>query len=144
MSEPKLFDITSESLVDRPRAILVLEDDVDFGEMLKVFLESKSFEVVRVTDGVEGLRKIMARDFDLVICDLNMPNLPGDKFFLAVERARKEMTRRFIFMTGHASDSRWAAFLSKVSGPVLQKPFTLQDVLSTIQTRLAILELGGE
>jgi CheY-like chemotaxis protein len=61
---------------------------------VRLFLESHSFEVTCVTNGVDGLRKVMSHAFDVILCDLNMPNLPGDKFHLAVERARKQLCRR--------------------------------------------------
>jgi DNA-binding response OmpR family regulator len=144
MTHEKFFDLTAESLPRRAYSVLILEDDLAFAQLVQTFLESNSFEVQCVTNGADGLRKIMARDFDVIVCDLNMPNLPGDKFHFAVERARNKLARRFIFMTGHASDPRWAGFLAKVSGPVLEKPFTLQELLSTIQTLLTTLELTGE
>ena len=93
-SVPNLHDLTAQTLPPRTRSVLVLEDDVAFAEMLSLFLESHSFEVFCVPNGVEGLRKVTERDFDVIVCDLSMPNLPGDMFYLAVERVRKHLTKR--------------------------------------------------
>jgi DNA-binding response OmpR family regulator len=132
----KVHDLTAQSLPPGVRSVLLLEDDLAFAEIVRLFLESHSFEVTCVTNGVDGLRQVMARDFDIILCDLVMPNLPGDKFHFAVERAKNHLCTRFVFMTGHKDDLKWAGFLSKVTGPVLGKPFGLDDLLSTIQTVL--------
>lgn len=135
-SAEKVHDLTAQSVAPGVRSVLVVEDDAEFAQLVSLFLGSHSFEVTCVSDGAQGLRRIMDKNFDVILCDLNMPNLPGDKFHLAVERARKHLCKRFIFMTGNASNPRWTGFLSKVTGPVLEKPFSLEELLSTIQTLL--------
>src|SRR5271166_2980952 len=132
----KVHDLTKESIPPGMKSLLLLEDDLDFAEILRVFLESHSFEVTRVSDGVEGLRRVLTTDFDIILCDLVMPNVPGDMFYLAVERTKKLLCSRFVFMTGHKTDLKWNGFLSKVDCPVIGKPFALADLLSTIQTVL--------
>jgi DNA-binding NarL/FixJ family response regulator len=92
--------------------------------------------VIRVPSGVEGLKHIMAVDFHVILCDLVMPNLPGDMFYLAVERIKPQLCKRFIFMTGHGADPKWDAFIRKVRGLVLFKPFPLHDLLAAIHNVL--------
>jgi DNA-binding response OmpR family regulator len=137
-AEPKtkVYDLTKQSIPAGVKSVLMLEDDVDFSEILCLFLESHSFQVTCVTNGVDGLRQVMAKDFDIILCDLLMPNLPGDMFHFAVERAKNYLCKRFIFMTGYKADPKWTGFLSKITSPVLGKPFALDDLLSTIQTVL--------
>ncbi len=132
----KVHDLTKESIAPGVKSLLMLEDDLKLAEMLRAFLESHSFEVTRVADGVEGLRQVMTTDFDIILCDLEMPNVPGDMFYLAVERIQKHLCKRFVFMTGHKTDPKWNGFLAKVDSPVIGKPFALADLLSTIQTVL--------
>ena len=132
----QVHDLTEESVAPGVKSVLMLEDDLIFAKVVREFLESHSFEVTCVTNGVDGLREVMNKDFDIILCDLVMPNLPGDKFHYAVERTRKDLCKRFVFMTGHKADPKWDPFLSKVDGPVLEKPFSLEDLLSTIQTVL--------
>jgi CheY-like chemotaxis protein len=132
----KVYELTEEPVAARPKLVLLLEDDVEFGEMLSVFLESHSFSVVRVTNGADGLRQIMANNFDIILCDMVMPNLPGDMFYLAVQRTKPHLCKRFIFMTGHQADPKWDGFIRKVCGIMLWKPFQLADLLTTIQNTL--------
>src|ERR1051325_4108900 len=87
------------------RSVLLLEDDDQFASILQEFLELYSCKVTRVKDGVEGLRRIVTADFDLILCDMVMPTFPGDKFYIAVERVKPMLCKRFIFMTGHKDES---------------------------------------
>lgn len=138
-----VHDLTKESIAPGVKSVLILEDDSAFAEMLRVFLESNSFKVTWATDGLAGLHRVMATDFDIILCDLVMPNVPGNMFYVAVERTKKYLCKRFVFMTGHKTDPKWNGFLSKVDGPVLGKPFALSDLLSTIQTVLTENALKG-
>jgi len=115
-----------------PRRVLLLEDDDAFQEIMRDFLESHSYEVVAVKNGVEGVREIMAGDFEVIICDMLMPNLPGDMFYLAVERMRPHLCDRFIFITGLRDNCKVTDFIRKVNGTMLHKPFHVDDLLEII------------
>jgi DNA-binding response OmpR family regulator len=115
------------------RKLLMLEDDVELTDLLRSYLEKFHYEVVCVPNGVEGLKRIMESDFDVILCDLVMPHLPGDMFYLAVERTKPRLTKRFIFMTGHRADPKWDAFVRKISGVILWKPFQLFELMERIQ-----------
>ncbi len=67
-------------------SILVVEDDAVFRSFAVTVLEAEGFAVTAAEDGVEALAILAGRTFDLVICDLQMPNLGGFDF---IERARK-------------------------------------------------------
>ncbi|RYD85362.1 MAG: response regulator [Verrucomicrobiaceae bacterium] len=120
---------------------LVLEDDPAFQEIMKDFLEESGFTVVAVMNGVEGVHEVLAGDFDLILCDMMMPSLPGDMFFRAVERMRPHLCERFVFMTGHRGNPKVREFVQKVNGIVLNKPFQVDDLLEMIafvQVRMAV------
>src|ERR1700723_1815462 len=106
------------SMGAQTKKILLLEDDEDFRNIIKDFLESKFYNVVTVRNGVEGVREIMASDFEVILCDMMMPTLPGDMFYLAVERMRPHLCDRFIFMTGHRGNPKVNDFINSVCGTV--------------------------
>src|ERR1700679_2491552 len=83
------------------RKILLVEDDPAFQEIMRDFLTESGFAVVAVQNGVEGVHEVLASDFEVVLCDMMMPTLPGDMFYRAVERMRPHLCERFVFMTGH-------------------------------------------
>jgi DNA-binding response OmpR family regulator len=131
-----------ESTIDEPKGkVLLLEDDPQFKEIMNEFLASHGFKVIAVQNGVEGVHEVLASDFEVILCDMMMPTLPGDMFFRAVERMRPHLCNRFIFMTGHRGNAKVADFIRTVNGTMLSKPFHVDDLLEMIafvQVRTAV------
>ncbi|MCX7905760.1 MAG: response regulator [Elusimicrobiales bacterium] len=59
------------------KKILVIDDDVIFRHLVKELLEENSYMVDTAKDGLEGFEKLKKEKFDLVILDVNMPNMNG-------------------------------------------------------------------
>ena len=117
--------------------ILLLEDDLHFADVVKVYLESLFFEVTAVKSGVEGLKAIMSQDYDVIICDMLMPSLPGDMFYLAVEKTKPYLCKKFIFITGHKGLSKIDNFIKTINGTMLPKPFHMDALRETITYALS-------
>ncbi len=115
------------------RKILILDDDITFSEMTRMLLEQNGFEVDVVADGVQGIKKIMVSDYSAILCDMVMPNLAGDMFYIAVERVKPHLCKRIIFVTGHRGDRKTEDFIRKVKGLILWKPFKNHILMETIQ-----------
>ena len=130
-SEEPVRDDVALAAPERGR-VLLLDDDPTLREIITAFLTENGYGVVPVQNGGEGVREVLANDFALVICDFNMPGLPGDMFYRAVERIRPELCNRFIFITGHRDDAKTNDFLRRVNGFVLWKPFPLQELQDAI------------
>lgn len=114
------------------KSILLLDDDVELADTLKALLESRNFVVTTARNGVEGLREVMAMDFDVIICDMMMPTMPGDMFYLAVQKVKPSHCRRFLFVTGNAREPRINEFLQRADGLVLIKPVPSEELLQMI------------
>jgi two-component system, OmpR family, alkaline phosphatase synthesis response regulator PhoP len=61
----------------RGKKILLVDDDADFVEAIKLILESKSYDVVVSYDGKEGLKKVQTEEPNLIILDVMMPEMDG-------------------------------------------------------------------
>ena len=114
------------------RKVLLLEDDPAFKEIMHCFLLENEFDVVSVNNGVEGVHEVLASDFEVILCDMQMPTLPGDMFYRAVERMRPHLCDRFVFMTGYRGNVKVNEFIVAVNGTVLTKPFHVDDLLELI------------
>jgi DNA-binding response OmpR family regulator len=114
------------------KRILLVEDDAEMAAMLKEFLEAYCYLVSTVANGVDALKAVMERVYELIICDVMMPKLAGDAFYYAVQRVNPSLCERFIFITAHGDTQRTQEFLNHVSGMVLMKPFHVEDLLQTI------------
>jgi hypothetical protein len=77
---------------NRPlRRILLLDDDVELCEVLVAGFHWSGFEVVVTHRGADALRAVMKEDFDAVICDVVMPGMRGDMFYIALERVKPHL-----------------------------------------------------
>jgi CheY-like chemotaxis protein len=131
----KTYELPDADTTELPKVknILILEDEVAFAILLKENLESEGYHVTVVSSGADGLKKILTNDFEIILCDMVMPNFPGDMFYLAVERARPNLCKRFIFMTGHRGDSKIEEFIRSIRGLILWKPFEMHVLFDTIK-----------
>ncbi|HZJ17796.1 MAG TPA: response regulator [Chthoniobacteraceae bacterium] len=135
--------------------ILLLDDDVELADSLKHLIESSSivvsaesssalsaagfpladtrkFVVTTAGNGTDGLREMKDADFDVIICDLEMPKMAGDTFYLAVKKSKPHLCDRFLFVTGHSTNPKYEEFLKKTGRIVLIKPVPIDELVSTI------------
>jgi DNA-binding NtrC family response regulator len=124
--------LTPES--NRAIRLLVIDDEAAIGRTLAITLADE-FDVHTATSGPEGLA-ILARDprFDVILCDLRMPNMAGiDVFRVAVERQR-ELGPRFVFTTG-GDFAEPTCSLDDVAVPIVEKPFSLDHLRQVLWDR---------
>lgn len=114
------------------QSILLLDDDSELADTVKLLLESRNFLVTTASNGLEGLRETMALDFDVIICDMLMASMPGDMFYLAVQRTKPHLCSRFLFVTGHGDHPKVTEFLSRIDALVLIKPALTEDLVRMI------------
>jgi DNA-binding response OmpR family regulator len=126
-SEPSL--VSSELDI---KNILLLDDDTELADTLKELLESRNFVVTTANDGVAGLREVMQMDFDVIICDMLMPGMPGDMFYLAAKTVKPAMADRFLFITGHRGNPKVDDFLQSIEAQVIFKPVLTDELVRMI------------
>jgi len=129
----KTHSLEGVSDLTPPKSILILDDDATFADLTRMILEENGFSVEVVGDGVQGIKKIMAADYSIILCDMVMPNCPGDMFYTAVERVKPHLCKRFLFMTGHRGERKVDEFIRRVHGLTLWKPFQSHVLLESIQ-----------
>ncbi len=112
--------------------ILLLDDDTELADTLKELLESHNFVVTTARNGIEGLREVMGMDFDVIVCDMMMPTMPGDMFYLAVQKVKPYLCSRFLFVTGNGNEPRTNDFLQRSDGLVVFKPVPGDELLQLI------------
>lgn len=118
------------------KAILVVDDDQQLASALQWILADENFLVDVAFDGEDALLKVKAHEYDAVICDLKMPKLRGDEFYLKAKELRPSLADRFIFITGFAADAQIALFLNKHDVKYLVKPFFIQGLINCVKELL--------
>src|SRR5437016_12856213 len=120
----------------RLKAILVVDDDQQLASALQSILADENFLVDVAFDGEEALLKVKAHEYDAVICDLKMPKLRGDEFYLKAKDIRPSLEDRFIFITGFAADANIALFFNRHEVKYLVKPFSIQVLIDCVRQLL--------
>src|SRR5213592_4972290 len=119
------------------RAILVVDDDQQLASALQWILADENFLVDTAFDGEDAMLKVKAHEYDAVICDLKMPRLRGDEFYLKAKRLRPMLADRFIFITGFAADPHIALFFNKHDVKYLVKPFSISVLINCVKELLS-------
>jgi CheY-like chemotaxis protein len=116
--------------------VLVVDDDIELTLTWQALLQVHDYRASTAANGVQALKLVMESDVDAILCDLNMPELSGDLFYIEVSRARPHLLKRFIFVTGNADDSLYETFLKGTKAPVLFKPVSFDRLLEKLQAVL--------
>jgi DNA-binding NtrC family response regulator len=116
--------------------IIIVEDEDDLSQMLRLYFESQGYGVETFSDGAQALRAVMNSDIDAVICDMVMPKMAGDMFYLAVQKLKPDLCERFVFVTGHGTSPGVNDFLGSVSQWVISKPFNVEDLGEAVRQAL--------
>jgi CheY-like chemotaxis protein len=115
--------------------ILVVDDDVSHRDALTQLLRRDGHDVAAVPDGIAALARLRGNSpsFDVVLADMQMPQLGGRGLFEQVAEANPRVARRFVFMTGDRARPDTKAFLETCGQPSVLKPFDLGELLAAIR-----------
>ena len=126
---------TAELAVARSR-ILVVDDEVMVTNAIRRIIGA-THDVVVVFQAAEALRRVQSGErFDVVLCDLLMPEMTGIALFEAVGAIDPEQASRMLFMTGGTFTADAAAFLEVRTDRVIEKPFDKATLMAAISGRL--------
>ncbi|MES1187408.1 MAG: ATP-binding protein [Myxococcales bacterium] len=124
---------TPSLAVARPR-VLVIDDELAVARTLERIL-ARDCDVVIKNHGQDALALLGNEQepaFDLVLCDLMMPEPSGQAIYEKVHEQRPELAERFVFITGGAFTAKGRQFLESVPVAVLEKPFDLARLRAVV------------
>ena len=120
--------------------ILLVDDDESVRATVQAMLVDRGHEVIPAVDGEDGLLQLSEQPFDLIICDVIMPNMDGLEMVREIRRLSTEIP--IISMTGSFMRSTGGAHLNAVylrlcselgATKVIAKPFRARDLLPLVQ-----------
>ena len=117
--------------------ILVIDDDPGVGRALRLMLEEEH-DVTCLASPREALRRLLQdQGFDLIFCDLMMPELTGMDIYQVLRFNRPGYETRLVFMTGGAFTASAKRFLAQVPNARIEKPFNLRALQRMVQRSIA-------
>jgi two-component system NtrC family sensor kinase len=119
------------------KAILIIDDELGVQKALRRVLQRSGHDVTTANNGHEGLAAIEERSYEVILCDMRMPDLDGPGFYRELEHRHPRLLSRIIFLTGDTLSPEAQAFFAQVDCPRLLKPFNAQKIRQAIQQALA-------
>ncbi len=115
------------------RKILAADDSVSIRQMLSHTLKDAGYEIDTVNDGAEALLKAKAGQYDVIISDVNMPNMDGLEFVRQLRGVSQYKFTPILMLTTETSAEKKT--LGKAAGATgwIVKPFNPETLLKTLQ-----------
>lgn len=118
-------------MADNKKKILLVEDDINLGTILKDFLIIKNYDVDHVLNGVDGLSAYNNSSYELLILDIMMPKKDG--FTLATEVRKLDKKTSIIFLSAKSLVEDRIKGLKLGGDDYLTKPFSSEELLLRIE-----------
>lgn len=123
---------------EKPRRVVVIEDEPDMIDLIKLILERNNFEVIGADGGVQGLEAVRREKPDLVLLDLMMPDMEGWEVYQRM-RAEEELNAiPVVVITAKAQsvDKVLGLTIARVED-YITKPFSPQDLIERVEKVLS-------
>ena len=105
------------------RILLVDDEPLILKSYGRYFRRRHGYDVVTASGGAEALAELEANeDFDLIFCDLSMPNIDGLEVHRAIRHCHPGLANRFVFLTGGTTTDAAALYLASSGVRTLTKP----------------------
>ena len=120
------------------KCILVVDDSETVRQVLQLTLANAGFDVVEAEDGLEALDKLAHNSVDMMITDLNMPNMDGLEL---IKKVREDGTHRFtpiVMLTTESSEEKKLAGREAGASGWIVKPFKPEQLLKVVKLVLGV------
>jgi len=126
-----LAPVTTGEVTARAR-VLVVDDEPEIRRALRRIV-GRRHDVALAANGAEAWQCLAAGErFDVVFCDILMPEVTGIELYRALEEAIPEQAARVVFITGGATSEAARVFLEQHDGRVVHKPFRPSEIEATV------------
>ena len=123
--------------------VLVVEDDPGTQSLLRKQLEGSGFAVTVAKNGLDGLMKLEAGAPDVIVCDMNMPELDGIGFVRAIKAMNETRKIPVIFLTASNDPRHMVDGINVGARFYLTKPFEMNELIGKIRRVLTPNGGGG-
>ncbi len=119
------------------RTVLIVEDDRNIADLLRLYLEKEGYEVCIAYDGIKGLEKFREKKPDLVLLDVMLPGMDG---WGVCRSIRQDAKTPIIMLTAKSETEDKVSGLKQGADDYITKPFEMREVLARIE---AVLRRSG-
>ena len=125
---------------DNGARILIIDDDIEFAEVLRMHLSAAGYAAEVAEDAVEGGKALLANPPDLVLCDINLPYLSGLDLTTLMQSDTRLASIPVVLFSGRTDADTMAKAVKLGAADFLAKPITRDQLLESVK---ACLQAGG-
>ena len=118
------------------KTILIVDDSLSMRQLVKMSLSGAGHEVIEACDGRDALSKLDGRKVNLIISDVNMPNLDGIGLVKAVKARNEYRFTPIIMLTTESEQAKKAEGQAAGARAWIVKPFQPQQLLAAVDKLL--------
>jgi len=124
--------------LEKKARIIIIDDEADYVDMLRLLLSSAGYEVVSAYSPEEAMRKLSSYVPDLILCDIHFDNseLDGFSLFEHVRKMPDLLAVPFIFITGVKDEKIHHSSLESGVDSFIVKPFSSDMLLAAIEGKI--------
>ena len=126
-------------MTDSPHRILLVEDDADLADLLRLHLEGAGHAVETVADGALGLQRAFAHTPDLIVLDRMLPGLEGIEVCRRLRDAGRTMP--ILMLTARGAEAERVEGLDGGADDYVAKPFSVREVMARVAALLRRVEM---
>ncbi len=117
--------------------ILIIDDDADMRVLVRTTLEAMEHSVEEASDGKDGLAAAQSSQFDLIISDMNMPNMTGWELLRSLKSRPQTSATPVIALSAHQTPEDYDEAYREGCAAYIQKPLKLEHLMDKVNEVLA-------
>ncbi len=115
------------------KTIMIIDDSATLRHMVNVTLTKAGYTVVQAKDGVDALQKLPDQVPDIILCDLNMPNMDGLEFVREVKKIKQYMFIPILMLTTESQSSKKEEGKKAGARAWIVKPFKPERIIAAVE-----------
>ena len=120
----------------KKKTVMIIDDSADIRMIINESLNLYGFSTLMAEDGVSGTKQAAEHLPDLIICDINMPNMDGYQTLKAMREQESTATIPFIFLSGATDRITVRKGMELGADDYLTKPFSPRELMAAVNARL--------
>ena len=124
----------------RVQNILIIDDETSIRTLCRAVLNSEGMRCDETADGRQALEMVRQKQYDLVLCDVHMPDMPGNEICKRLRESPPSANLKIIMMSGGVNADIMAQLLLGGADDFLTKPFSVIQLQARVKAALRLKE----
>jgi CheY-like chemotaxis protein len=125
-------------MANDPKKVLIVEDNLDWRQLLTMIIKRLGYEVIGVGTGKEGVQRAFAMHPDLILMDLGLPEMSGDEATIRIKADPATRDIPVVIQTAFGTSPAAKRAMDAGAVELMHKPISISDIKSIVQKYLSV------